>query len=180
MSSKEIGPQIPEHLLPTFQENEGEIASSLDIGPQLDTGSVNETSETKLGRETPRSDENTGPTTPKVSSNFGEQDGSTEDIDAYLPALPPDIIAERQRKKAEREKATTTGVKETTSKRIIGPAMIPPKEYQNSGEEEPEEEIIGPVLPKDLGENDEKYVLERTIQEFEERSERMRSSIEVG
>ncbi|CAG8824450.1 26352_t:CDS:2, partial [Dentiscutata erythropus] len=144
------------------------------IGPQFDTDNMDKT---RLERETQRSNSNSniGSMTPKVSSNFEEQEENIEDIDAYLPALPPDILAERQRKKEEQGKKTS-GIKETTYKRQIGPTMPLNinDEYQNSEEEE----IIGPVFPKDLDENDDKYALERTIQEFEERSERMRSSLE--
>ncbi|RHZ77191.1 hypothetical protein Glove_184g76 [Diversispora epigaea] len=176
--SEEIGPQIPENLVPKFQKedsNDEESAPSPDIGPQSDADNIDKT---RLDRETQRSNSNNniGFTTPKVSSNFEEQEENIEDIDAYLPALPPDILAERRRKKEEQEKKTS-GIKETAYKRQIGPATMPLNikvEDQNSEEEE----IIGPVFPKDLDENDDKYALERTIQEFEERSERMRSSLE--
>ncbi|CAJ0645019.1 6516_t:CDS:2 [Entrophospora sp. SA101] len=70
-----------------------------------------------------------------------------------------------------------------TKKRIIGPAMMPYTEDFDSYESEQEEveDIIGPVLPKSFGkeqDEDDSSYLSTTIKEFEERAEKMRQKLE--
>jgi hypothetical protein len=60
-------------------------------------------------------------------------------------------------------------------KRVIGPAIMPPPGYSY---QEEEDDIIGPILPKDLKERSDDIGLQKTIQEFEERAERMRKALE--
>ncbi|CAG8805404.1 5317_t:CDS:2, partial [Racocetra persica] len=67
-----------------------------------------------------------------------------EDLDAYLPALPPDLLAERQRKKAAKL----------------------------------EQNVDSQLLPKDFEKNKDDLILQQTIQEFEERAEKMRQTLE--
>lgn len=63
-------------------------------------------------------------------------------------------------------------------KRVIGPTVMPPPGY--SHQEEEKVDIIGPILPKDFKEGSDDSGLQKTIQEFEERAERMRKALEVS
>ncbi|CAB4378167.1 unnamed protein product [Rhizophagus irregularis] len=62
-------------------------------------------------------------------------------------------------------------------KRVIGPAVMPPPGYSHQEEKE-EEDIIGPILPKGFKEGSDDSNLQKTIQEFEERAEKMRKALE--
>lgn len=64
-------------------------------------------------------------------------------------------------------------------KRVIGPAVMPPPGYSHQEEKE-EEDIIGPILPKGFKEGSDDSNLQKTIQEFEERAEKMRKALEVS
>jgi hypothetical protein len=66
-------------------------------------------------------------------------------------------------------------------RRVIGPAMMPPFGNGNYQElEEEEEDIIGPILPKTFKDDKDDVGLQKTIQEFEERAERMREALKVS
>ncbi|CAG8827737.1 8558_t:CDS:2, partial [Cetraspora pellucida] len=104
-----------------------------------------------------------------------------EDPDAYLPALPPDLLAERQRKKAAKLEQNVDSQHNGAAKlkrRPFGPALPNPTEYLNFDEEEEEEIVIGPVLPENFEKDKDDLILQQTIQEFEERAEKMRQTSE--
>ncbi|CAG8484469.1 16064_t:CDS:2 [Acaulospora colombiana] len=171
--SEQIGPQIPAHLLSKFQPKDSDEEDSDDAGPhsypdsQLDFNEKTESAQFD-------------PSSPQVSSNLekgGNWDDDEDDLDAYMPELPPDILAERQRKKIEQEKSLG---KSGTEKRRIGPAMPPSIEYDEYQISEEEDDVVGPVLPKDFKEKNEAYVFQSAIQEFEERSDKMRQKLESG
>ncbi|KAG9294802.1 hypothetical protein G9A89_008494 [Geosiphon pyriformis] len=171
--SSSIGPQIPEILKAKFfSESEGQEKEQLeaDIGSKSELNNTsNELAERKFSHII-------GPEVSLKDSVIGDSD----DPDVYMPALPPDMLAERQEKKnraSEGKKNQTNKTTKTTSRRILGPAVMPPPGYQPyKGEEE--EEIIGPVLPEGLTDNlNQELDLQRRLEEFEERSERMRQAL---
>ncbi|CAG8478913.1 7235_t:CDS:2 [Acaulospora morrowiae] len=150
--SNRIGPQIPAYLLSNFKENPSDednddFESSPDTSPKLFT---------------------------EQGGNLTEEEGNLDD---YMPELPPDIIAERQRKKIEQENNLNKG---DLDKRKIGPAMPPFVGYDEHQTSEEEEDIVGPILPRDFNEKNDELAFQSAIQEFEERADKMRQKLESG
>ncbi|CAG8650384.1 1452_t:CDS:2 [Funneliformis mosseae] len=171
--SDEIGPQIPIHLLSKVGIiNNEEDNASPEIRPPLGSDltefrhnkTLDQDSEATesatIGPRIPQERVQIGPQIP--SSSIGKHKMNGEDNDRKLRnSLPVNSEGTSSHKK-----------------RVIGPAMMPPPEYSNYQEYEEEEEIVGPVLPKDFKEGNNDDGLLRTIQEFEERAERMRKTLE--
>jgi hypothetical protein len=90
-----------------------------------------------------------------------------------------DSIERSSKHDSEVSENTITGpmLPQGSKKRVIGPAVMPPPGYSH---QEEEEDIIGPILPKDFKEESVDSSLQKTIQEFEERAERMRKALEVS
>ncbi|CAG8489858.1 21219_t:CDS:1 [Gigaspora rosea] len=142
--SEEIGPQIPANLLSKFQGNTND---------NCDTSKQQwEESKSSHDPERRNSQHNIqiGPQIP-LSTEIDLNQETEEDPDAYLPALPPDLLAERQRKKAAKLVQNVDSQRKGAAnprRRPIGPTLPRPTEYSNFDEEE--DVIIGPILPKDI------------------------------
>ncbi len=175
--SEEIGPQIPTHLLSKFDiVDEEDKEASPEIGPQVGGDSIELRSNRSFDHDSEVSENATiGPMLPQErvqigpqisSSSIGKHKTKNKDYDRKLrqPSLP----------------SNSEGNSSNPKKRVIGPTMMPPPQYDNYQRYEEEEDIIGPVLPKDFKESSDDSDLQRTIQEFEERAERMRKTLEVG
>ncbi|CAG8681081.1 9282_t:CDS:2 [Dentiscutata heterogama] len=166
--SEEIGPQVPPNLLSKFQGDSDTSESTLN--QKLDASEPNHDPEKRNSQYNAQ----IGPQIPLST----EMDEAEEDLDAYLPALPPDLLAERQRKKAAKLEQNVDSQRKGAAnprRRPIGPTLPHPTEYSNFDEEDV---VIGPILPKDFEENKDDLILQQTIQEFEERAEKMRQTLE--
>ncbi|KAF0554086.1 hypothetical protein F8M41_019580 [Gigaspora margarita] len=161
--SEEIGPQIPANLLSKLQGNTDDSCDTSE--QQWDASKSSHDPE----RRNSQHNVQIGPQIP-LSTEIDLNQETEEDPDAYLPALPPDLLAERQRKKAAKLVQNVDSQRKGTAnprRRAIGPTLPHPTEYSNFDEEE---DIIGPILPKDFEENKDDLILQQTIQEFEERA----------
>src|SRR6185312_17026674 len=127
-----VGPQIPEHLLSKYQIQDQEDAEKdVLIGPQLSSSLI----ESEKRVSTPQPDSNVlqeKPESQLSNSETLEHTVEEDDPDAYLPALPPDLLEERRKNKqrAGNDKAVRSNGP------IIGPAMPPPGYAVNQEEEE--------------------------------------------
>ncbi|CAG8599251.1 9506_t:CDS:2 [Paraglomus occultum] len=172
-----VGPQIPEHLLSKYQIRDQEDAEKdALIGPQLPSSLI----ETEGKVSTPQSNSNVlqeKPTEPLLSSSSTlEHTVEEDDPDAYLPALPPDLLEERQKNKqrAGNDKAIRS------KGPIIGPAMPPPGYLADQKEdEEDEEDMVGPVLPKGFIPYAYEDEVDDKVAEIEERAARMRKQLDL-
>ncbi|CAI2184326.1 13709_t:CDS:2 [Funneliformis geosporum] len=171
--SEEIGPQIPAHFLSKIGviNNEDDNASP-EIEPSLGSDLTEFRQDRTLDQDSEVPESVTiGPMIPQERVQIG-------------PQIPSSSIGEHNMKDEDNDRKlrnSLPAISEGTSshkKRVIGPAMMPPPEYSNYQEYETEEEIVGPVLPKDFNEGNDDNGLLKTIREFEERAERMRKTLE--
>ncbi|RIA85275.1 hypothetical protein C1645_741698 [Glomus cerebriforme] len=164
--SEEIGPQIPTHLKFNTAKCEKEGESSPEIGPQVGGDSI-ELRSNRSKHDSEASENITiGPMLPQERVQIG-------------PQIPSSLIGEHKSKIEDNDhKSLQHSASNLDSsnhkKRVIGPAMMPPPGHDSYQEED----IIGPILSKDSKEGRDDSGLQKTIQEFEERAERMRKALE--
>jgi hypothetical protein len=174
--SEEIGPQIPEHLLSKFNTTncEEKEESSLEIGPQVGGDSFELRSSRSSDHESEVSENTTiGPMLPQERVQIGPQ------IPSSSIGKHKTKIEDYDRNSCQQTLPTNSDDSSSHKKRVIGPAVMPPPGYNSYQEYEDEGDAIGPVLPKDF-EKDDDSCLQKTIQEIEERAERMRKALEVS
>jgi len=170
-----VGPQIPEHLLSKYQIQDQEDAEKdVLIGPQLSSSLI----ESEKRVSTPQPDSNVlqeKPESQLSNSETLEHTVEEDDPDAYLPALPPDLLEERRKNKqrAGNDKAVRSNGP------IIGPAMPPPGYAVNQEEEEEEKDIVGPVLPRGFIPYLYEDEVDDKVAEIEERAARMRKQLDL-
>jgi hypothetical protein len=134
-----IGPQIPPHLLNAADDDDSDKSSP---EPLLQAGT----------REPPHPANEPKFTTSPVDPSHSGDDGE-EDEDAYLPALPPDLVA---------------------TKRKLGPAL-PAHSSQTQFHDDLSDEEVGPMpAPAGLQTNS----ADDAVREFMEREERRRKADE--
>jgi|tagenome__1003787_1003787.scaffolds.fasta_scaffold20277761_1 hypothetical protein len=171
--SEEIGPRFPEHLLSKFNTvncEEGE-ESSLEIGPQVGGDSIELRSNRSSDHDSEVSENTTiGPMLPQERVQIGPQ------ISSSLIGKHKTKIEDYDRN--SRQQSLPTKLESSHKKRVIGPAIIPPSGI-NSYRGYEEEVTIGPVFSQDFKEDNDSG-LQKTIQEIEERAERMRKTLEVN
>ncbi|CAG8463826.1 2629_t:CDS:2 [Ambispora gerdemannii] len=184
--SLNIGPEIPEHLLkkPQTDSDEQEVSDNeQEVSDNEQEVSDNEQEDSNEHLSSKSKSSNLDPI---ESEDIRDQD----DPDSYMPALPPDLLEERaKRKRNLKSEARDLNVSvdgdeslnKKSSRRVVGPAAPPPPEFLanlQNGEVEEEEDIIGPVLPKGFSDeiNDE-IEMQTKIHEFEQRAEKMRREL---
>ncbi|RUP45276.1 hypothetical protein BC936DRAFT_148378 [Jimgerdemannia flammicorona] len=150
-----IGPDIPEHLRKHFSE----AAEQPD-----DDASSQQESETVMGPQIPAG--------VRLKHDEPEEPApEDDDPDAYAPALPPELLAARKQASVVKENAPRR-------RAPVGPTLPPGFGEPQGMRMEPEQEdwVIGPVLPKNFGSEEDN--LSYTIAEIEERARRARQELE--
>ncbi|CAG8637155.1 4623_t:CDS:2, partial [Scutellospora calospora] len=155
--SEEIGPQIPASLFSKIQVNTSDSDTLKSVfNKQWNEDKTSQDPEGHVLSFSPMSLQCNTQIGPQIPSSIEQND--------------------REKKSAKQEQNVDSQRKSVTQRRPIGPEIPHPK-YSNFDEEEDDEIVIGPVLPKGFEENNDELILKRTIQEFEERAEKNASSI---
>lgn len=147
----DIGPQIPAHLLKEYnadrdddagarEEEEEDGEGGAAIGPVLPS-SLKRRRDSDENEEEPDIGPSIGPVLPSSSSKATQQkedpDSDSDEDDDYMPALPPELIAQRE------------SGPEPPKKRVAGPAMPPPssshqQHYRRSYSDDEDDDLVGP------------------------------------
>lgn len=158
-STPQVGPFIPQHLLKKKKKQES-------VGPQIPDHILQQ--KRKNTEDIDISDSNmTGPQIPAHLSNKVELVEVVDEVnpDDFAPALPPDLLQQRQQKTITQP----TGRR----RRPVGPTFpsgpMPPTL-------EEEDYIVGPALPKNY--NPEEEAKYSAIQAIEERAREAREAME--
>ncbi|GAA5805905.1 hypothetical protein HPULCUR_011431 [Helicostylum pulchrum] len=186
-SSANIGPQVPAHLLQKKKVNSDEIVmsdeeeSAPQVGPYIPQHLLEKKKEQESAgpqipdhilqqkrKNTEETDSNiTGPQIPAHLLNKVEPVEVVAEVDPddFAPALPPDLLQQRQQK--------TTTQATGRRRRPVGPTfpsgpMPPPVEEDDY--------IVGPALPKNY--NPEEEAKYSAIQAIEERARESREAME--
>lgn len=153
-----IGPQIPKHLLEKKNTNDNQNASN--IGPQIPQHLLQKNSnkdEIQISDDEDMND--IGPQIPQQEE---------ENPDDFAPALPPDLLEQRQKQQQEpQQQPQPTGRR----RRPVGPTFpvgpIPTAD---------DDVVVGPSLPSDY--NPEVDAKSSAIQAIEERARQAKEAIE--
>lgn len=187
LEKRSVGPQIPDHLLQLKKGNTDEIAISDDeegstVGPQIPQhilSKMKADDDNTAGPQIPQhilnkmntapaveEDNTVGPQIPQHILEKMNPSPAVEDIDPddFAPALPPDLLEQRQKQPPQ----PATGRR----RRPVGPTFptgpIP--------RQEEDEYMVGPALPKDY--NPEVEAKYSAIHAIEERAREAREAME--
>lgn len=199
-NEESIGPQIPQHLLEQKKStrNIDEIAISDQdqdeeeqvAGPQIPQHLLQQKRSTTVNADEifipdmeEEEEQTAGPQIPqhildkkKAAStleNYG--DDEEEDPDVFAPALPPDLLKQRQKQQSplqqEQEKQPSGGRR----RRPVGPSF-PPTGPMPMPSTDDDDFVVGPALPKNY--NPEEEAKYSAIQAIEERARLAKEAME--
>ncbi|KAI8641755.1 hypothetical protein BD408DRAFT_367666 [Parasitella parasitica] len=175
------GPQIPAHLLEKKRQSNSEEVDSEAIGPQMPLSlgpqipqhifEQKKSTSTINTDEIAISDDEDIEAGPQIPQHIVDQKKSTEEEDPndFAPALPPDLLEQRQKQQQQPNQRPAVGRR----RRPVGPSL-PSGPIPSSTDDD--DFLVGPALPKDYNvEEEAKY---SAIQAIEERARSTKEAME--